>query len=266
MDQRQARGTPRILLAGGTGDSRQVLAALRQAGYVVGVTVATEGARHALLGTGAEAVHVGRRDADAFAELLHHIGYQAVVDASHPFAAELHAALRQAAARVGIPYLRYERPPTTLPPHPHLFFATTPEEAARLAVAPGGTVFLTTGIRHLALFRAAADAARVRLVARALPTPESLEALMAAGFAPQDLVLLRGPFHPALNLALYEHFGARVLVTKESGEDGGVRQKVEPALAAGLVVVLWSRPGAEGPVFSSPTEVLSGLLHLVPPP
>lgn len=232
---------------------------LQSEGHRATASVVRRSAAAALEGI-AQAVLTGRRDGAEFARLLRTGDYDAVVDAAHPFAGELHRALQGAAHQEGVPYLRFERETADLPEDPRLHRVPDAESAARLAAAFGGTIFLTTGVRDAAVYRRAADSAGVRLVARVLPEPESVGALLELGFRPQDVVALRGPFGEELNAALLRHFAARVLVAKESGPRGSQPEKLRAALGLGLEVVLVRRPEAPSAATARTAAELRGLL------
>ncbi|MFA4966487.1 MAG: precorrin-6A/cobalt-precorrin-6A reductase, partial [Thermoleophilia bacterium] len=119
-----------ILLLGGTSDARALAAELRAGGHEVLLSVVTEyGAR--LAGSDADAVRQGALGEDELARLVGDAA--AVVDATHPFAAEISRLAAAACGRAGRPYLRYERAATELPGE--VLVASDADEAARLAVA-----------------------------------------------------------------------------------------------------------------------------------
>ena len=102
-------------------------------------------------------------------------------------------------------------------------------------------MLLTTGSHTLGAFAAAADPSR--LYARVLPTAEALSLCAAAGIPASHVIAMQGPFSRALNAALYDQLGIAVLVTKDGGREGGVEEKVLPALERGIGVILIERPG-----------------------
>ena len=53
---------------------------------------------------------------------------------------------------------------------------------------------------------------------------------------------MQGPFTDALNAATYDMLGVSVMVTKDSGAAGGVDEKIVPALARGIHVIVIRRP------------------------
>jgi precorrin-6x reductase len=54
---------------------------------------------------------------------------------------------------------------------------------------------------------------------------------------------MQGPFSETLNRAMFEAADARILVTKDSGREGGFPEKVRAAKALGMKVAVLERPG-----------------------
>ena len=236
-----------ILVLGGTSDARALAGELERAGYAVLVsTVSDYGARLAAP-SGAD-VRSGALDEAELARLV--VGADAVIDATHPFAEKISAAAAAACARGGRPYLRVRRPAAELTAG--AVRAADAAEAARLAVElatagspagrSAGAILLTVGSRTVDVYARAARSAGVRVVARVLPTPESLAACAAAGLEPRDIVAMQGPAGADLDAALLRHLGATVLVTKESGDAGGLGAKLRAAEIAGAAAVVVERP------------------------
>jgi precorrin-6x reductase/cob(I)alamin adenosyltransferase len=230
-----------ILVLGGTSEARTLAREIREDGYEVLLsTVSDYGARLAA-GTGVE-VRSGVLDEAGLSRLVAEAA--AVVDATHPFATLISEASAAACARRGVPYLRLQRPTGALPEG--AVRAADAAEAARLAVelAGAGAVLLTVGSKTVGEYVRVARDAGVRLVARVLPTPQSLEACAAAGLEPRDIVAMQGPSSAELDAALLRHLGAAVLVTKESGAAGGLGEKLRAAELADAAAVVVERPAA----------------------
>ena len=109
-------------------------------------------------------------------------------------------------------------------------------------MAAGHTILLTVGSKNLAPYVSEAKRGGRRLIARVLPEPASLEACRLAGLPQECVVAARGPFSVDDNCALLRRFGANVLVTKESGEAGGLPAKLAAARRVRCEVVLVARP------------------------
>ena len=253
-----------ILVLGGTSDARALVEEMRAAGYEVLLSTVTEyGARLA-----AEAGAAARSGALDEAELSRLVeDAAAVVDATHPFAERISAAATAACSRCGRPYLRFQRPAGALTAG--ALTAVDAGEAARLAVehAGGGAILLTVGSKTVDAYARAAREAGVRLVARVLPTADSLAACATAGLEPRDIIAMQGPASAELDAALLRHLGASVLVTKESSDAGGLGAKLRAAELAGATAVVVMRPAAPAattaadalPVASVAAAVLSWL-------
>ena len=95
-----------ILLFGGTTEGRKAAAALEEAGKTF--YYSTRGS-----GQEIELVHgirtTGGMDSDAIAGFCREKGIALLIDAAHPFAEKLHGNIVEAARRMSLPVIRYER-------------------------------------------------------------------------------------------------------------------------------------------------------------
>lgn len=154
----------------------------------------------------------------------------AVVDATHPFAATITAHAAQACTRLGLPHLVLVRP--AWPTGAAHVVRSDIEAAEVVAQKEFSRVFLTTGRSGTAAFRGA-DA---WFLIRAVTAPDA-DTLPAR----HELLLSRGPYDYAgeRELLVGRHIDA--LVTKNSGGDM-TRPKLDAAAALGVAVVMVDRP------------------------
>lgn len=247
-----------LLLFGGTSETKGAAEALASAGHRVLVSTATD----APLETGTAAAITcrhGRMNREEMAALIATVGIHAVVDVSHPYAIELHATAADAARESDVPYFRLDRPGVG---HDLAEVAPDHAAAAQLAFSHGRPVLLTTGSRNLGDYAEAARKTGLPWFARVLDHPDSHAACAAVGMSPGQIIFGRGPFSIDGNRAVIRAHGIGVLVTKDSGQAGGVSEKIEAARLENCRVVIVDRPAGAATAFASITEILSVLsLH-----
>lgn len=247
-----------ILVLAGTTEGREMIATLRARGYAVtAVAVSAYGAALADA-AGATLSLTGPFTADDLSALLQARPFAALVDCTHPFATNITALARQVCARQGVPYYRCRRPELRLAAHPLIHQVQNWSEAvAALATQQWKRVFLTIGTRHLADFVRAPSLQGRHWIARVLSEPNSLAHCNSLGLAPADVVALQGPCSEELNLALYRYYRADVIVTKDSGQNGGLAEKISAALQLSLPVLVIRRPHERDGL--SQAEILAAL-------
>jgi precorrin-6A/cobalt-precorrin-6A reductase len=162
----------------------------------------------------------------------HHI--QAVVDATHPFAARMSASAEFACAKVGLPLLRFTRAGWAESDGDDWRRVESLTAAAALVPELGRRVFLTTGRTELAPFAALED---VWFLLRVIDAPDPP--------LPRNRTLLqaRGPFALAEELELMRRWQIDVLVTKDSGGQA-TAPKLLAARQLHIPVVMVDRPAS----------------------
>jgi len=154
----------------------------------------------------------------------------AVVDATHPYAATITAHAAAVCDELALPHVVLARP--AWPPGDAIVVGSDVEAAKTVAVERYSRVFLTTGRSGTAAF---ADVDAWFLI-RAVTAPD-------ADTLPRrhQLVLSRGPYHYDDEVALLREHRIDALVTKNSG-GRMTRPKLDAAAALGVAVVMVDRP------------------------
>ncbi len=224
------------MIFGGTSEGRELTQLLADTGVSVCVSVATErGLKDFFVDSPLVSFHQGALTQE---EKVQFMGdFDAVVDATHPYAQSISGHVREAAALAGKPYVRVLRP---LGDVQDCLVAPTLAEAVALIPAEGA-VLSTTGAKELAVYQALPHY-RERLVARVLDDEASLEKARSMGLPDEHILAGRGPFSQQENEDAIERFDIKTLVTKESGTAGGYPEKLAAARAHGVTVVVVARP------------------------
>jgi precorrin-6A/cobalt-precorrin-6A reductase len=150
----------------------------------------------------------------------------AVVDATHPFAAQMSQRAVAACAATGVPLLRLQRPGWVAGPGDR--WTRVPSLEAAASAVGDRCALLTTGRQAVEPFLGLR-----RAVLRAIERPVAVPSTWV-------VVLGRPPWTLADELAQIREHGVEVVVTKDSG--GPAAPKLEAARLAGLEVVVVDRP------------------------
>ena len=246
---------PKVLILGGTAEAVALAGRLSDAGFAVTTALAGR-TRNPVRPAGALLVG-GFGGAAGLAQALAEGSFDALVDATHPFAARISAHAAEAAASARVPCVHLVRPPW-LPQAGDRWLEVDGIEDAPGALPPAddGCVFLATGRQGLDAFRNRPDLSfLVRLVDPPAP-PIDLPAT--------EVILARGPFSLSDELALFRERRVGAVVSKNSGGPGAYA-KIEAARALGLPVVMIRRPEPPlGPVTDSvdgAARWLDGIQH-----
>jgi len=81
-----------------------------------------------------------------------------------------------------------------------------------------------------------------RVAVRVLPSTSSIEKCLQLGVPASHIIAMQGRFSAEMNLAILQEYRAGAVITKESGETGGLPEKVEAASELGIPVILVERP------------------------
>jgi len=152
----------------------------------------------------------------------------ALVDATHPFAANISRNAVQAAAAAGLPLLRLVRPAW---PSEQSWLSVADLAKAAASLPTGARVFLSVGSRSLQPFLTRAD---VWFLSRCIEPPPKRPAW-------GEVLLQKPPFNVKAEQSLFEQHRITHIVSKNAG-GGGTQAKLVAARTLGVQVVMVSRP------------------------
>ena len=226
-----------LLILGGTGEAAALArGALARFGESLTVTTALAG-RTRRPGPIPGQVRIGGfGGAGGLAAYLAMHGIDRLIDATHPFAAEISRAARLAADRAGVPRLSVLRPPWRRHPLDRWIEVDSLAAAALLVGRIGRRAWLTVGAGSVAAF---APATGVRFLVRLVDPPRERLPLRF-----HEVVLGRGPFSLAEERHLLQRHAIDVVVCKASG-GAATEAKLVAARELSLPVIMVRRPPAE---------------------
>ncbi|MBD0323006.1 MAG: cobalt-precorrin-6A reductase [Aldersonia sp.] len=221
----------RILVLGGTREARVLAESLRNEPGIQVISSLAGRVREPVLPAGEVRIG-GFGGADGLQDWLSENRIDAVVDATHPFAAQITRNAAQAAAAQRLPILVLHRRPWQAAPGDHWITAATLADAAHVVAGLGSRVFLTIGRQGVDAFAGLDD---VWFLIRAIDPPTGARPVN------HELLLARGPFTVQQERDLLRQRRIDVLVSKNSG--GALTEaKLVAAREAGIPVVMIERP------------------------
>lgn len=241
----------RILLLGGTTEASRLARALAEAGIDAIFSYAGR--------TGTPVAQPLPTRVGGFggvAGLVEYLGREGIthlVDATHPFAAQMSRNAIAACAETGVPLIALERPAWVAGPGDDWCFV--PDVAVAVVALPEAParVFLATGKQGLEPFAAKPQH---HYLLRLVDPPEAPLPL------PQtSVVIARGPFEAGADADLMRAHAITHIVAKNAG-GAGAEAKMRAARALGLPVILIDRPALPPrEVVATAEEVLGWLAH-----
>lgn len=222
----------RVLILGGTGDAAELAT---QASNLAGLEIISSLAGR----TQTPTVPIGQVRVGGFggapglADYLRAERIAALIDATHPFAAQISWNAAEAAQQCDLPFLRLVRPGWQ-PVAGDRWIEVESHAAAAEAVSDlAQRIFLTIGRQELAAFAHLNDR---WFLMRMIDPPQP-----DAPLPPGELLLERGPFTLEHEQALLQTYRIEAIVSKNSG-GAATYAKIAAARLAGLPIVMVQRP------------------------
>lgn len=190
---------------------------------------------------------------DGLAAYLRAEGISHVIDATHPFAAQMSRNAAAACEATGVNLCALQRAPWQAGPGDDWRFV--PDIAGAVAALPEARarVFLAIGKQNLDAFAARPQH---HYLLRLVDAPEG-----ALPLTKTSVEIARGPFSEEGDRTLLQDHGIELIVAKNAG-GSGARAKLDAARALGLRVILIDRPELpERQIFDRVEDVMDWLPH-----
>ena len=252
----------RVILFAGTTEGRQIAEFLEKQEIPAYVCVATEYGEQLLPeGKFLEVSHE-RLNREEMTALIAEKGCPLVIDATHPYAAEVTENIQAACVQNKAEYVRVLRggaeDGNSLNGTGDMFYESNTEEKGgsacqdvvyaddvEAAVAyleqTQGNILVTTGSKEAAKYTKLTDY-KNRVYLRVLSLASVAAQCEKLGFSGSHLICMQGPFSTELNAAMLKQWNCSYLVTKLSGAVGGFPEKAEAARKCGCTLLVIGRP------------------------
>ncbi|MFD1982824.1 cobalt-precorrin-6A reductase [Mesorhizobium newzealandense] len=243
--------THRILILGGTTEARQ-LAGQLAARADCAVTLSLAGRTESPVAQGVPVRTGGFGGADGLAAYLRETRIDLLIDATHPYAAQISANAAQAARLAGVPVLALRRPGWEPVEGDRWTQVDTVGDAVHALGPAPRRVFLALGRQEVAAFEAAPQ--HHYLIRSVDPVEPRLKVPEAS------YLLARGPFPEAEERALLEEHRIEIVVSKNSGGEA-TYGKIAAARALGIEVVMVRRPALPDVASAETVEALAAIVN-----
>ncbi|MFN2343012.1 MAG: precorrin-6A reductase, partial [Desulfonatronovibrio sp.] len=241
---------------GGISEAKKLVAGLSVKNFEVVVSRATKVSQDEPLNTNVKYRH-GVLDEEGLLSLAQKKGFDLIIDCTHPYASEISQNAYNVSKVLGVPFLVYDRPGLGSEIS-KVIWADSHHHAADIAL-DGRVVFLSVGSNNIGIYTAKSDH-RKNLIVRTLPGEIFRQKIVNAGVQEKNIFQATGPFSLQDNIDHFKLSKAEVLVTKDSGQAGGVPAKLEAASMLGIEVIVIRRPVRPGKkIFTSIDDLLSCL-------
>lgn len=229
----------KICVFAGTTEGRELVSFLSRQMVCVTVCVATEYGESLIPEGDNLTLSHKRLTQPEMEELFRSEGFDLVVDATHPYASAVTENVHCACQNTHTAYLRLNRAGQAV--SEDAVYVSDIAEAVAFLNQTEGNILLTTGSKELVRYTGIRKFSS-RVYVRVLPMIQSLELCQKAGVKPDHILAMQGPFTKEMNLAMLNSIGAKFLVTKDSGANGGFAEKQWAAQHAGVTQVILGRP------------------------
>ena len=239
----------KILILGGTKDSTNIIEHIKTNydAYVLTTTTTEYGAKLANE-SGSDDTIARPLLKDEIIEIIRNENFELLIDATHPFAEHITKTSSSIANELKMPYIRFERPTTNFEniDTSHIHYVNSFDDAGKLIK----NEFDKGNVLHFAGANTMKDIVKYvpveRFYPRILKVESSLIKCQELGVDPTHIIPMTGAASLEENIELMEKYDASVMITKESGDIGGVVEKIQAANEKGVGVVMIQRPKIDG--------------------
>ncbi len=252
-----------ILVLGGTSDSIKICNLINKRGfcdrYILSVT--TEYGKDLAKGI-AKKIHLGKMSEEDMKNFIMKNKISFIIDATHPYAIEVSKNAIKSAKNTDTGYIRYERKSLIEDiDYDRCIFVDSIEEMCYKANQGSyKRILIGTGSKNLAKYKE--NIKEAELFPRVLPTSEVILECEKMGFNADNIIAMKGPFSKEMNVEMIRHYNIDLMLTKESGVEGGFLEKINSCKETGIDVIVLKRQRIFYPNQTSDLNDINNILDI----
>ncbi|APQ73162.1 cobalt-precorrin-6A reductase [Clostridium botulinum] len=164
-----------------------------------------------------------------------------LIDASHPYALEVTKNALEVSKDLDIEYVRYERPSSAeeFKGNKKIIFLEDYKDLNKALKNIKGNILNTSGSRNMD--KILDLKLENRIIHRVLPSIKVLEDCFNLGVKVEDIIAIKGPISKELNKAFIKDYDAKALILKDSGPQGGTKEKILACLECDIYALVIKR-------------------------
>ncbi|MCC7552915.1 MAG: precorrin-6A reductase [Methanobacteriaceae archaeon] len=234
-----------VFLIGGTKDSINIIKYLKETfnTYILTTTTTEYGSSLAIKG-GSDETIAKPLPKDDILELLKNNNFDLIIDATHPFATHITRTAIECSKISKVPYIRFERPTSKIEniDSEKLHEVKSFEDAGKLISEKWNQY----NVLHLAGTNTIEDVLKSlkpeKFYPRILKLESSIKKCEKLKIPKENITFMKGVSTEKENIELIKKINAKVIISKESGETGGLSAKINAASKLNIDFILVTRP------------------------
>ncbi len=234
----------KIILFAGTTEGREIAKVLNNSKYDTLVCVATEYGENLIEDLKNVVIRSGRLDVQGMKKLFYEQSPDIIIDATHPYAVEVSQNIKNVCEDLDIKRIRVKRD-ALQDETEGIYKFDSLDTMIEWANQNNEIIFSTMGAKEAYQLTKIRNY-NERVYIRILPTEESYRICNEYGYDNEHLIVGKGPFSKEENLTMFKESGAAILITKESGVNGGYPEKIDAAKELNMKIAVLKRPVEAG--------------------
>lgn len=225
----------------GTSEGRRILSLINKYTNDVAVSTATTYGGEILKEFNIKVLNTKPLNKEEMLNWLNFNKINILVDASHPYAQEVTKTALECANYLNIKYVRYERQGALENINGEdILRVRNYDEAIEIIKNIDGNILNATGGNNVSKFINLDF--KYRVIHRILPSPKVLTKIVEAGISIKDIIALQGPITYELEKAFISQYNVKAILTKDSGIEGGVLEKLKAVRECKIKLIVIEKP------------------------